>query len=218
MKSPFLLLFLIFLIGIPFISASDTIYFQVNTEFDLKRPCFNNGTYCPISSTCNITISHPDGSLMITDTDMTADTSFFNITITQEQNDALGIHRGTMVCCDVGDCGFDTFNIEITADGFQARQVPFQFLVVILGFVLIGVGLIQERLRILKHAGSMLVFIMGVLTLYPGYSFINWTTLMGKALGFIFIGLGGCFFIEDSFSRDKQVDYYDQEDDGRFHE
>lgn len=217
MKSPFSILFLILLIGIPFISAAD-FTFQVNEEVDLRIPCFNNGTYCSSAAVCNSTILYPNGNIMIIDSDMTANNSFFNVTLTKTENHFLGEHSIIMVCCEAGDCGSNTYVMEITADGFASKQIPFQFLVVIFGFLLIGVGLTQERLRIFKHAGSMLVFIMGVLTLYPGYSFINWTTLMGKTLGFLFIGLGFYFFIEDAFSRDKQVDHYDQADDGRFHE
>jgi len=217
MKSPFLLLILILLIGIPFISAAD-FTFQVNEEVDLRIPCFNNGSYCSGSAVCNSTILYPNGDIMIIDSDMTANNSFFNVTLTKAQNNFLGEHSIIMVCCESGNCGSNTHTMEITADGFASRQIPFQFLVVVFGFLLIGFGLMQERLRIFKHAGAMLVFIMGVLTLYPGYSFINWTTLMGKALGFLFIGLGFYFFIEDSFSRDKQVKHFDQADDGRFHE
>jgi len=216
MKSPFLFLFFIFLIGIPFISAAD-FTFQVNEQFNLRIPCFNNGTYCSGAAVCNSTILYPDGDLMITDADMTAENSFFNITITKEQNNVLGEHSIIMVCCEAGDCGSNTHTLEITADGFQARQIPFQFLVVVFGFLLIGLGLMQEKLRIFKHSGAMLVLIMGVLTLYPGYSFINWTTLLGKALGVIFIGLGFYFLIEGAFSRERQVDHFNQADDGRFH-
>ena len=54
---------------------------------------------------------------------------------------------------------------------------------------------------------------MGVITIYPGYSFINHTTLLGKALGFILVGLGFYFLIEDSFSRNKQEDSFDAEND-----
>ncbi len=52
--------------------------------------------------------------------------------------------------------------------------------------------------------GSMVIIVMGIITLFPGYSFINWTTLLGKALGFGLIGVGAYFLIDDAFSRDEQ--------------
>ena len=55
------------------------------------------------------------------------------------------------------------------------------------------------------------MMIMGVITIYPGYSFINYTTLLGKGLGFILIGLGFYFLIEDSFSRNKQEDRFESQ-------
>ena len=75
---------------------------------------------------------------------------------------------------------------------------------------MVGVGFVTERLRMFKHLGSILLIIVGIITLYPGYNFINYSTLLGKALGFILIGLGFYFWIEDSFSRDKQEEGFNE--------
>ena len=76
---------------------------------------------------------------------------------------------------------------------------------------MIGGGFVTERLRLFKHMGAILLVIMGIITLFPGYNFINHTTLFGLALGTILVGIGFYFLIEDSFSRERQGDIFNQE-------
>ncbi len=211
MKS--LLLFFILLLVLPVVTAGIEATFEFNKEFDLKRPCFNEGRFCSASATCNMTIIHPDGSLMIDNSIMTNSVSYFNVTVLIGQNFQMGIHPAISVCCDGVDCDYDFFDIEITADGKPSKTLPTQFIMIILGFALVGVGFIKERLRLFKSVGAIILLIMGVITLYPGFSFINWSTLMGKVLGFSCIALGFYFMVESSFSRRKQGDSYDQEEE-----
>lgn len=212
MKQILLTLFIGILL-ISLVSAIDPV-FQVNKEFDLKRACSDNGFFCGNDFTCNITLISPDGTLITNNTIMTDQISFRNITVTQVQNDELGIIKAIEGCNNVTLAGLDTFDIFITADGKPFQQFPIQFVVIILSLILVGVGLIQGRLRMFKHIGSMLMLIMGVITLFPGYSFINWTTLMGKGMGFGLIGLGMFFLIEDAFSRDEQDEHFEQKHKG----
>jgi len=113
--------------------------------------------------------------------------------------------------------GFESVNFEVTADGKQFQVFPTQLSIIILCFFFVMCGFWNERLRMFKHLGSICLMIMGVITLYPGYSFINWSTLVGKALGFSCIALGFYFLIEDSFSRNKQEEHYDQEPEGDYY-
>ena len=187
--------------------------FQVNKEFDLKRACSDNGFFCGSDFTCNITLISPEGTLIINNTIMTNQISFRNITITQIQNNELGIMKAIEGCNNETLAGLDTFDIFITADGKPLQQFPIQFVVIILSLALVSIGLIQERLRMFKHIGSMIMIVIGVITLYPGYSFINWTTLMGKSIGFGLLGIGFYFLINEAFSRTKQVEHFGQEGD-----
>ena len=219
MKTPsflFFLLLLIFLV-LPLVNAED-LTFQVNKNFDLKRACSDRGFFCDNGFDCNLTLIYPDGNLMIDNKNMTFSGSFRNFTINYTQNNQLGLHPAIMECSNGTDAGIDTFQVVITADGKEFQVFPTQIIIIFFGFALIGVGFISERLRMFKHLGSILIIIMGVLTLYPGYSFINWTTLMGKGFGFTLCGIGFYFLIEGAFSREKQVETYQQDDDGRFHE
>lgn len=185
--------------------------FQFNTDFDLKRACFNNGFFCETSYVCNITLIHPNGELLVDNQIMGDQGSYRNISVAQASNNQLGFIQGIESCSNVTNAGPDTFTIAITGDGEPFQDFPQQFFIIIFAFALIVLGIIQERLRLFKHMGSILMMIMGVITLYPGYSFINYTSLLGQALGFILIGLGFYFLIEDSFSRTKQEDKFDNE-------
>lgn len=201
----FFLLFIV-LLSSPLILAQVELNFAYGKTFDIKRPCFNNGTFCSGVATCNITISYPDGNVLQNNIPMSRNGSFFNRTIPSGLNNQLGNSPTIMSCCDGNDCGADTFDIQITGDGKPAQTFPLQFAVIFFAFLLIGSGLVQDRFRLFKYIGSLLLMVMGVLTLYPGYSFINWTTLMGKGIGFSSIGIGFYFLLEDAFSRDEQQD------------
>ncbi len=216
----FLFLFISVLLVGSFASAQETLIeqipsFQFNHDFDLKRTCSDRGFFCDINFVCNISLVSPNGEILINNELMTNNNSFRNITITQEQNNQLGFVTGFESCNNVTNAGLDTFTIAITGDGNPYRDFPHQFVVIIFGLILVFVGLINERFNMFKSIGSMILMVMGVLTLFPGYSFINYSTLMGKALGFGLIGLGFWFLIEDSFSRNKQQERFGQpqEDD-----
>ncbi len=215
MKNKFIFLFiLVFLVST--VTAQQTLdeqipSFQYNTEFDLKRACFDSGFFCDASFTCNITLIKDDGSLMIDNQVMTNQGSYRNITVPKASNNRLGFVQGIESCSNATNAGPDTFTISITGEGKPFQQFPQQFFIIIMAFALVVTGLVQEKLRMFKHMGAILMMIMGVITLYPGYSFINYTTLLGQAVGFILIGLGFYFLIEDSFSRNKQEDNFDSQ-------
>lgn len=206
------------LLAVPIVVAGD-LSFQHLREFDVKRACSDRGFYCDSNFGCNLTVFYPDGNIMIENRLMTNNISFRNVTIEQGLNTELGEHEAIMSCNNGTTAGQETFAITITADGKNFNIFPFQFVIIIFSGLLVGLGFASERVRMLKHLGSIMFLVMGVLTLYPGYAFINWTTLPGKIMGFVMIGGGFFFLIEDSFSRGKQTEYYSQEpeDDGRFH-
>lgn len=185
--------------------------FQFNTEFDLKRACFDNGFFCSDAFVCNLTITRQDGSLMVNNQQMTNQTSFYNLTVDQADNNQMGFANGLMSCNNVSNAGPDTFVIAITADGKPFRIFPQEYVAIIFAFFMICFGIMNDRLRLFKHVGGILAMVMGVVTLFPGYSFINYSTIQGLSMGTILIGLGFYFLIEDSFSRDKQEDSFDSQ-------
>lgn len=206
---------------LPGVNAEIELTIPFNQEFDLKRPCFNNGTYCSSSAICNVTISYPNGDTLTSNQRMTNQLSFHNLTLTNFNISQLGIMPTTMICNDPGGDikgnAVDTFEIEVTGDGFKPNVFPIEFSIFILGIVLVFVGKFKEDLSLFTTFGGIILMVMGVVTLYPGYSGLNYSTLQGQLIGVGGIGVGFFFMIERFFSRDKQVEYFDQDDDGRFH-
>lgn len=202
-------IFLLLFLALPLVAAQQET-FQFNKQFDLKRGCFNEGFFCNANFVCNITLIYPNGNILINNQLMTIQGSFRNITISQSQNNQLGIIEAITSCNNGTDAGGDTFEIEITGDGLPSQVFPTQFSIILLGFLLIAGGSFNDRFNLLKVAGSILIMVMGVLTLYPGYSFINYSNLMGQTMGVIFIALGFYFMIEHNFSRDSQSDHFNQ--------
>ncbi len=211
MRTRFIFIFVFLLLSISLVSAVD-YSLPFNQDYSLNVPCFNNGTICSVNTECNMTLLYPDGTILLNDVVTNNQGSFRNVTLFASQLNQLGaLASSFMYCCDNGLCGANTFDIEITADGEQSRTFPTQFIFVIFSFLMIWFGTTNERFRISKYAGSIFLIVIGVITLYPGYSFINYSTLMGQSLGFIFIGLGFYFWIEDNFSRKEQAQYFTQD-------
>ena len=207
---------------LPSVYAEVELTIRFNQEFDLKRPCFNNGTFCSAQAVCNATIIYPNGNLLTNNQQMTNQNSFHNVTFTNINISQLGIMPVVIVCDDsagaINASGTDTFEIEVTGGGFKGLTFPLEFSIIAFAFILIGVSYTTDKLRLFRYVGGLLAMGMGVATLYPGYANLNYSTLQGLAVGVSTIGLGFFFLISDSFSFDRQVDHYDQADDGRFHD
>ncbi|HEC39524.1 hypothetical protein LCGC14_0538230 [marine sediment metagenome] len=117
-----------------------------------------------------------------------------------------------LVVCNTSNIGgFLSREIQVTQDGLITIPFPQQFSIIALGFILIMFGLFQERYNLLKHLGGIILMVMGVLTLYPGYNNISHTTLFGLGLGSILVGIGFWALIEDSFSRTDQEQKFNQD-------
>jgi len=213
------LIFLLSLIVLPLVASAD-LTFPIHTNYDLNRPCINNGTYCDATYDCNITFVYPDGSVLLDNVLMTNNGAFHTASVSQAQNNRFGVYSATMMCTDGSLSGTDTFTVEITGDGNSSSPFPIQFSILIFGFALIIAGKWREDVRLIKYVGSMLLMTIGVITLYPGWSIFNFSSLPGLSLGIISIGVGGYFLIEDSLSRFTQSENYQgqyYEDDGRYH-
>lgn len=212
----FSLFLLAFLLVVTLVPAQEVISeqiqsFQFNTEFDLKRACFDNGFFCGTSFTCNITLVSPDGTILVDNVIMGNQNSYRNVTVPQLDNDQLGYVHAIESCSNGTLAGPDTFTVAITGDGKSFEIFPQQFVIIILAIFMIFVGMLNDRVSMIKTMGAVILFVMGVITIYPGYSFINYSNLLGLTLGTVFIGMGFYFMINDSFSRDRQQEGFDQQ-------
>ena len=165
------------------VSLTSGLSFKQNDVVDLKIVCINAG-FCTASSQCNMSVFNPAELVLLNGVEGTqsSNLAFHNFTLNTTDTSRFGDYRAGGFCVDGSVTNVIDFQFEITADGLPSQQFPVQFAVILLGFLLVATGLMIERLRLFKHAGSILIMVMGVLTLYPGYQFINWTTLFGKVI------------------------------------
>lgn len=202
-------------VGIFLISIVSALTFEQNDAVDIKVVCINAG-FCSSASVCNVSVFSPSEETLLDGIQATraVNLAFHNFTLNSTQTSDLGQYRVGGFCKDGSVTQLIDFTFEVTADGKDFQAFPNQFAVIGLAFILIIFGLFNERYTLLKHMGSIILMVMGVLTLFPGYNFINHTTLFGLALGSALIGIGFYFLIEGSFSRTEQEETFNQ-DQGR---
>lgn len=179
-----------------FISAQQV--FKQNDPVDLKIQCIINGTYCSASALCNITISNPDGSLLINNQAMQHQGSNFNITL--PSTTVLGNYLCSATCCDGSYCGTGTdcdFSITPTGDG---NNIGFY---VMLSIILIGIllfGVFTKNIPV-TLVGGMMTMGWGLYIAINGFdTFKNTATeflAVGViALGAIWVGIAGLEYFD----------------------
>ncbi len=178
---------------------------KLNQQTELIQTC-DSCTYVNISS-----IITPN-SVIYLNSAMTKNGTTYNYSYTPTQ---IGTYYYSVIGDKGGTLTEETLCFEVTADGQPFSKFPYQFFIIIIGVLFILFSYINERMSLFRYVGSVILTVMGVLTLYPGYSFINWTTLLGKTLGIGLIALGFYFMIEGAFSRDTQSEHYNQYHDER---
>ena len=205
-------IWLMILVGFFLVSSvSAALTFEQSKPTDIKIVCINAG-FCTVVAQCNVSVFSPTEIVLLDGIEATqsASLAFHNITLNSTQTSQLGTYRVGGFCKDGSVTQVVDFDFDVTANGEPFQNFPTAFVIIILGIVFVILGFFKERLKLFKHLGSIVLMVMGVLTLFPGYSFINWTTLTGKVMGFSLIALGFYFLIEDAFSRDEQDERFTQ--------
>ncbi len=198
--------------GIFLVALVSGLTFQQNKEVDIRIVCINAG-FCSSTTDCNVSVFAPDQTTLLSGVQATptANLASYNITLDSTQTSQFGEYTVGGFCLDGSVTNVIDFTFDITANGKPFEKFPNQFVIILLGFILIMFGLFNERYSLMQRMGSIVLMVMGVLTLYPGYNFINHTTLFGLALGSTLIGMGFWFLIEDSFSRTDQEETFNQD-------
>jgi hypothetical protein len=175
---------------IPLVSATDT--YQQNKAFNYNKACTVDGAFCDSSFTCNLTLETPNKKVIINNKMMSMNGSFYNFSIGPQAS--MGIYNKIMNCENGTAAGTNTEPIEITGDGLPFRTFPITYVIIIIAFLFLTFNTyLNKKFKTEGFTifGSSLLLIAGIITLYPGYNYTNWSTLEGLAIGMILIGLGG---------------------------
>jgi len=105
---------ILFIFSITGISA---LTFEQDSNIDLTYPCTYNGTICPASTQCNISVIYPDGSLMIENKQSTyTGTGIANHTISDSSIN--GDYKTPITCIfSNGDAESGSADFTITPNG-----------------------------------------------------------------------------------------------------
>ena len=233
MKFPLVFLFFFLLVLAPIISAQPPFevrpvlldgYFieipeqgilKANQNYTFFFHIFNISNGLPLmndTTGCEFNMHDSTSKLIHTNTDLPFDatTTAFFVEIAAG-NFTLGDITYVTHCNSTGFGGVVSVKILITQDGKVSVVFPQQFSVILFGLILIMFGILNPRYNLIKYMGALILMVMGVLTLFPGYNNISHTTLFGLVLGSSLIGIGFWALIEDSFSRTDQEERFHQD-------
>lgn len=237
MKSSLIFIFLFLLVFTPFVSAQPFVetaqfaqgfaveftplgVYPNGEDIQINAHIFNISNGREIDNTtanCRFSLFEGDGEHVINSVNMTyvdvplgsGDWEFLILGSNFTDNSD---HSYLIDCQDATNSlgGFVAVEFTITEDGMVSVPFPQQFSIIALGLILIIFGLFNNRYRLMQHLGSIIIMVMGVLTIFPGYNNISHSSLFGLSLGTILIAMGFYFLVEDSFSREGQQERFDQ--------
>ena len=169
------------------IAATDTTdvddVFKVNTLVDYKKPCFNNGTYCSGSATCNYSVFNPDNTVLVDNLQGTNQVAFYNISFRPIN---IGVYKVDMTCVDGSLNGAETLYFEVTGSGFH-NTIWFYVLILGIsgGIMVLGFKLTDAPIVIL---GTFGLYFIGIFILINGIVGIR-DLVTTWATGIIILGL-----------------------------
>jgi len=187
-------IFLVFTFNVSAQDASEELVFKQNQEINLIKPCFNNGTLCSSSTSCNSTVTNPDSQVILRNSPETNQLSFYNISIPSSNASVLGTYTTLRVCHDpVGQIignGYETYTFIVTASGTNDDSIGYLIMlgfsfVLSLGLIVFGFSKDDPTTVIL---GSFALTLLGLFTMLNGIgNFRNDLTLWSSVI-VIFIG------------------------------
>jgi hypothetical protein len=123
MKNKFALMVGMLLIMIlPMISALDTITFKQNDVVDIKAYCSYNGNACDISSAiCNISITYPNSSMMVSNQLMTNNPGGIE-NYTLNDSSTIGEYNAYMYCIQNGTASSSSWVFTINPTGYAINS------------------------------------------------------------------------------------------------
>ena len=196
-KELFFVALFVLLISLNFAQAADYSY-KVDTEADIKIPCFNDDNYCSDTAECYLTINYPNGVNMINNQTMTNNGAYHNYTLSTTYTSVIGTYFASVVCLDDTTYGSSTFTYEITSTGASDELMNnimfFVFLAFAIGLLILG--LLREDVVFVFFAG-MLFIVSGVFLFVNNILYLP--TLLNNVFCYVLWGLGAYLIIMAAF-------------------
>lgn len=173
---------------------------QQNTCARLKQTCAN----CSFVNITSITLKNIQ---YVSNVQMTKSIVDFNYTFCNTSTMGeytyvtYGNPDGTTTC---NTCS-EPVTFQVTADGNPYQSFPYQIILLMLGFIFVFIGLFYKA-NLITYLGATITLVMGILTLYPGYNYINYSNLTGQLLGISSIGAGFYYLLHDFLEKNDGDD------------
>lgn len=180
-----------------FVSAAvDTIpvqdTFKLNDLVDYKKPCYNNGSYCSATATCNYTIIDPKNRIIVDNKVATNQGSFYNYSFYVS---TIGVHTANMICKDGDLTGNDTFYFDVTGNGFNTSLGFYIFVLLIsAGLIVLGFTIKDAWTTIF---GTFGLYFLGIYILLNGIVGIQ-DMITTWSMGLIVLGVAGYISVESA--------------------
>ncbi len=168
---------LLILLIIPIATA---LMYEKESVIDLKLPCFNNGTFCSGTATCNLTVLYPNYSIVVDKIAMENQGTYHNYTLNSSQTLTVGEHSVIASCTDGAYSGSSTFNYDITPTGQEISSsqglvsIGLIMSIIFLSFIFCFYGhKFSESPKLFPIALFFMCIslFLGVYTLHMGYIF-----------------------------------------------
>ena len=178
MEKKKIILVLLVLLALPLIFAESSFYVPKADNYTIKFTCELDGSVCSDSTACNISISYPNSSSLITTNSTTnLGSSRFEFDLNDTQTATNGEYRTDIVCYDGGINGTSSFIYEINPTGIRptaertdtiSRSIYF---ILIIGLLLfIGFLFVREKPHVkwTFFIFSILFFLIGINLIFVG--------------------------------------------------
>jgi hypothetical protein len=179
------------------ITDAEGLVYKQGQEIDLKIPCYINGSYCSVGANCDITIQYPNGTLLVNNSAMNYNPSYFSYLLFANQTTAVGNYPCSMVCVDGGESGYKDFTFEVTTTGAGNELMIniIAFILIIIAIVIFVIGLNRQDWIITMLSS----FIFGI----AGFNFyffplVYLPELVNKVLACVLWGIGSYILLRTS--------------------
>jgi len=165
-------------------------YYPVDVMINITTSCFlTTGAYCSDTAECNLTVSDPNGAVVINNQNFTGNAGYYYYNYTPRM---LGNYEVTTLCVDGADYGNDKFLFQVNRVGKELENfgiILFFIVGMFVIFLIITVMLILNK-NFIAIPMTMLSSLMltGVFFIYYMYSIIlNSIALMLFRISLIFL-------------------------------
>ena len=200
-----ILLLLMCIVFSNFVIADPSFAFKKGEDSWVRLPVHNNNYSQCVSCDCYLTVSYPNGSILVDNVAMTFSNGTASYLLDGSQTSISGEHTARVVCDNMADWGFSTFTYEVTDSG-SLTYISFNFMLFAVLFIVGMVFLVFAHYtanRTFGFAGGSLFMICGIYSLVYGINDV--TTMYTRAVAYVIMFIGLYALIVSAYSSLDEV-------------